>query len=81
MESMYLALLSIPPETAQKHEDRRRIIQTLIWFTLCLIISINVPSIGYAVALIGGLATFFIFIVPGKKLKMVFVDTSVFKPP
>ena len=68
----------MPPGIAERHAKRRRIIQTLVWFTLSLLISVNVPSIGYAVALIGGLAALFIFVVPGKRFDVYRYHSIVF---
>ena len=56
----------MPPALAEVHERQRRIIQTLVWFSLSLIVSVFVKDIGYAVALIGGLAALFIFFFPGR---------------
>ena len=65
---MYLAAFRMPPSFAEINETRRRIVQTLVWFTSALIISVFVTNIQYAIALIGGLAALFIFFFPGKKL-------------
>ena len=56
----------MPPSLAEINESRRRIVQTLVWFSLALIISVYVTDIQYAIALIGGLAALFIFFFPGK---------------
>ena len=56
----------MPPALAEVHERQRRIIQTIVWFSLSLIVSVFVKDIGYAVALIGGLAALFIFFFPGR---------------
>lgn len=53
------------PALAEVNERERRIIQTLIWFALSLIIALYVTHIEKAVALIGGLAALFIFFFPG----------------
>ena len=58
----------MPPSFAEINESRRRIVQTLVWFTLALIISVYVTDIQYAIALIGGLAALFIFFFPGKQI-------------
>ena len=65
---MYLAAFRMPPSFAEINETRRRIVQTLVWFTSALIISVFVTDIQYAIALIGGLAALFIFFFPGKKI-------------
>ena len=65
VEGLYLAFFRMPPALAELHERRRRIIQTLVWFGLSLIVAVFVKDIEYAVALIGGLAALFIFFYPG----------------
>ena len=65
VEGLYLTFLRMTPAVAEIHEKRRRIIQTLVWFGLSLLVSVFVKDIGYAVALIGGLAALFIFFYPG----------------
>ena len=55
----------MPPALAELNERRRRIIQTLVWFGLSLVVAVFVKDIGYAVAIIGGLAALFIFFYPG----------------
>ena len=65
---MYLAAFRMPPSFAEINERRRRIVQTLVWFTSALIISVYVTDIQYAIALIGGLAALFIFFFPGKQI-------------
>ena len=66
MEGLYLSFFRMPPALAEVHERQRRIIQTIVWFSLSLIVSVFVKDIGYAVALIGGLAALFIFFFPGR---------------
>lgn len=65
VEGLYLAYFRMPPALAEVNERRRRIIQTLVWFGLSLVVAVFVKDIGYAVALIGGLAALFIFFYPG----------------
>ncbi|KAM7438690.1 hypothetical protein ABFA07_011802 [Porites harrisoni] len=65
LEGLYLSFFRMPPALAEVHERKRRIIQTIVWFSLSLIVSVFVKDIGYAVALIGGLAALFIFFFPG----------------
>lgn len=55
----------MPPALAEKNERRRRIIQTLVWFGLSLIVAVFVKDVGYAVTLIGGFAALLIFFYPG----------------
>ena len=68
VEGLYLAAFRIPPSLAAKNESTRRIVQTLLWFTLALIISVYVTDIQYAISLIGGLAALYIFFFPGEQI-------------
>lgn len=68
LEGLYLAAFRIPPFFAEKNESTRRIVQTLVWFTLALGISLYVTDIQYAIDLIGGLTALFIFFFPGKQI-------------
>ena len=68
LEGLYLAAFNMPASLAEKNESTRRIVQTLAWFTLALIISVYVTDIQYAISLIGGLAALYIFFFPGKQI-------------
>lgn len=68
LEALYLAAFRIPPFFAEKNESKRRIVQTIVWFTLALVISLYVTDIQYAIDLIGGLTALFIFFFPGKQI-------------
>lgn len=46
-------------------ENKRRIITSIVWFFSSLALSIIVPTIGKAIALVGGFAAHFIFTFPG----------------
>lgn len=46
-------------------ERRRRIITTLVWFIVTLLIALFIPDIGVVISLLGGLAAVFIFVFPG----------------
>ncbi|XP_072374731.1 sodium-coupled neutral amino acid transporter 7 isoform X2 [Scyliorhinus torazame] len=46
-------------------EKRRRILQTLIWFILTLVLALFIPDIGKVISVIGGLAACFILVFPG----------------
>ncbi|KAK2559615.1 putative sodium-coupled neutral amino acid transporter 7 [Acropora cervicornis] len=79
VEGLYLALFRMSPAVAEVNERKRRIIQTLIWFGLSLIIALFVTDIGKAVALIGGLAALFIFFFPGICLVQEMLQYPVLK--
>lgn len=46
-------------------ERRRRVVQTVLWFCLTLLLALFIPDIGRVISLIGGLAACFIFVFPG----------------
>lgn len=46
-------------------ERRRRVLQTLVWFLLTLLLALFIPDIGKVISVIGGLAACFIFVFPG----------------
>ncbi|XP_023251513.1 putative sodium-coupled neutral amino acid transporter 8 [Seriola lalandi dorsalis] len=52
-------------------ESRCRVILTVIWITITLLIAMYVPDMGEVIGVIGGISAFFIFIFPG--LCLVFI--------
>lgn len=48
-----------------RREKRRRILQTLVWFVVTLVLALFIPDIGRVISMIGGLAACFIFVFPG----------------
>uniref|UniRef100_A0A672TES3 Sodium-coupled neutral amino acid transporter 7 n=1 Tax=Strigops habroptila TaxID=2489341 RepID=A0A672TES3_STRHB len=46
-------------------EQRRRLLQTISWFLLTLLLALFIPDIGKVISVIGGLAACFIFVFPG----------------
>ena len=65
MEGLWIAFRRMTQEQAELYERPRRVIQTLIWFGTSLIVAIKIPTIGEAIALVGGVAALFIFLYPG----------------
>ncbi|XP_041640511.1 putative sodium-coupled neutral amino acid transporter 8 [Cheilinus undulatus] len=55
-------------------ESRCRVILTVIWITVTLLIAMFVPDMGEVISVIGGISAFFIFIFPG--LCLVFIMQS-----
>ncbi|XP_059148117.1 sodium-coupled neutral amino acid transporter 7-like [Physella acuta] len=53
------------PEEILYKEKMRRVITTLVWFTLTLILSVFIPNIGVVIEILGAFAGAFIFIFPG----------------
>jgi len=53
-------------------ERRRRVLQTVTWFGLSLVLALFIPTIGKAIAMVGGLAGCFILVFPG----MCFVNEA-----
>lgn len=50
-------------------ESRCRLILTILWITVTLLIAICVPDMSEVISVIGGISAFFIFIFPGETLK------------
>ncbi|XP_056604731.1 sodium-coupled neutral amino acid transporter 7 [Triplophysa dalaica] len=65
LEGLWLRFKGEEVETDVAKERRRRILQTIIWFCLTLILALFIPDIGRVISLIGGLAACFIFVFPG----------------
>lgn len=65
LEGLWLRFKGEEVETDVAKERRRRILQTLVWFCLTLILALFIPDIGRVISLIGGLAACFIFVFPG----------------
>ena len=53
---------------AERSEKRRRVVITLSWFVLVLVLALVVPNIRVAIDLISGVASLFIFTFPGLML-------------
>lgn len=73
LEGLWLRFKGEEVETDVARERRRRILQTLVWFCLTLILALFIPDIGRVISLIGGLAACFIFVFPGITVKL-FLD-------
>ncbi|NP_001091398.1 putative sodium-coupled neutral amino acid transporter 7 [Xenopus laevis] len=65
LEGLWLRFTSQEPGEEPSKERRRRVLQTVIWFLLTLLLALFIPDIGRVISLIGGLAACFIFIFPG----------------
>lgn len=65
IEGLWLRLQGEQVEVCVRRERRRRILQTLVWFTVTLVLALFIPDIGRVISLIGGLAACFIFVFPG----------------
>lgn len=51
----------------QSFESRCRVVLTVIWISITLLIAMFVPDMGEVISVIGGISAFFIFIFPGMK--------------
>lgn len=58
----------MPVEEDVGRGRRRRVLQTLVWFLLTLLLALFIPDIGKVISVIGGLAACFIFVFPGVEL-------------
>ncbi|XP_054892364.1 sodium-coupled neutral amino acid transporter 7 [Poeciliopsis prolifica] len=65
VEGLWLRFQGEQVEVCVRRERRRRILQTLVWFVVTLVLALFIPDIGRVISLIGGLAACFIFVFPG----------------
>ncbi|XP_068434996.1 sodium-coupled neutral amino acid transporter 7 [Clinocottus analis] len=65
IEGLWLRFQGEQVEVCVRREKRRRILQTLVWFVVTLVLALFIPDIGRVISLIGGLAACFIFVFPG----------------
>ncbi|XP_065064881.1 sodium-coupled neutral amino acid transporter 7-like [Rhopilema esculentum] len=65
IEDIVLKWWGLGPDEAERHEKSRRLVETIAWFALTLILAAVIPDIGVAISLIGGIAALFIFVFPG----------------
>ncbi|KAL7866864.1 hypothetical protein AOLI_G00146780 [Acnodon oligacanthus] len=65
VEGLWLRFKGEEVDTDVARERRRRVLQTLVWFCLTLLLALFIPDIGRVISLIGGLAACFIFVFPG----------------
>ncbi|XP_077570147.1 sodium-coupled neutral amino acid transporter 7 [Stigmatopora nigra] len=65
IEGLWLRWQGEHVEVCVRREQRRRILQTLVWFVVTLVLALFTPDIGRVISLIGGLAACFIFVFPG----------------
>ncbi|XP_030883457.1 putative sodium-coupled neutral amino acid transporter 7 isoform X1 [Leptonychotes weddellii] len=64
VEGLWLRYQGMPVEEDVGRERRRRMLQTLVWFLLTLLLALFIPDIGKVISVIGGLAACFIFVFP-----------------
>ena len=62
IEGLWLRYQGMPLEEDVGRERRRRVLQTLVWFLLTLLLALFIPDIGKVISVIGGLAACFIFV-------------------
>ncbi|XP_063801921.1 sodium-coupled neutral amino acid transporter 7 [Pseudophryne corroboree] len=65
IEGLWLRFTAQEPGEDPGRERRRRILQTVAWFVLTLLLALFIPDIGRVISIIGGLAACFIFVFPG----------------
>lgn len=66
LEGLWLRYTGVTVEEDVVRERRRRLLQTISWFLLTLLLALFIPDIGKVISVIGGLAACFIFIFPGR---------------
>ncbi|XP_059158752.1 sodium-coupled neutral amino acid transporter 7-like [Physella acuta] len=67
-ETLWGMFWKMSPEEILHKEKTRRVITTLVWFTLTLLLSIFIPNIGVAIQIIGANTALLIFVFPGLSL-------------
>ncbi|XP_003970105.2 sodium-coupled neutral amino acid transporter 7 [Takifugu rubripes] len=65
IEGLWLRFQGEHVEVCVRREKRRRVLQTLVWFVVTLVLALFIPDIGRVISMIGGLAACFIFVFPG----------------
>ncbi|XP_076023738.1 sodium-coupled neutral amino acid transporter 7 [Genypterus blacodes] len=65
IEGLWLRFHGEQVEVCVRRERRRRMVETLVWFVVTLVLALFIPDIGRVISLIGGLAACFIFVFPG----------------
>lgn len=65
LEGLWLRFKGTDMDTDVVRERRRRVLYTVVWFCLTLVLALTIPDIGRVISLIGGLAACFIFVFPG----------------
>ncbi|XP_010075680.1 PREDICTED: putative sodium-coupled neutral amino acid transporter 7 [Pterocles gutturalis] len=65
LEGLWLRYTGVTVEEDVVRERRRRVLQTISWFLLTLLLALFIPDIGKVISVIGGLAACFIFVFPG----------------
>ncbi|KAL7978777.1 hypothetical protein Chor_013266 [Crotalus horridus] len=65
LEGLWLRYKGETVDEDVAQERRRRLLQTLCWFLLTLLLALFIPDIGRVISVIGGLAACFIFVFPG----------------
>ncbi|NXG80914.1 S38A6 protein, partial [Baryphthengus martii] len=65
LEGLWLRYTGVTVEEDVVRERRRRLLQTVSWFLLTLLLALFIPDIGKVISVIGGLAACFIFVFPG----------------
>ncbi|XP_059148108.1 sodium-coupled neutral amino acid transporter 7-like [Physella acuta] len=64
-DTVWSMLWKMSPEEILYREKTRRVITTLVWFTLTLILSVFIPNIGVVIEILGAFAAAYIFVFPG----------------
>ncbi|XP_059158756.1 sodium-coupled neutral amino acid transporter 7-like [Physella acuta] len=64
-ETLWRMFWKMSPDEILTREKTRRVITTLVWFTLTLLLSIFTPNIGVAIQILGANTALLIFVFPG----------------
>lgn len=66
--SLWVDIRKMSLHEIEDSERNRRIIVTIVWFILTLLLAVFIPNIGVVIQILGAFAAVFIFIFPGKKV-------------
>ncbi|XP_071495332.1 sodium-coupled neutral amino acid transporter 7-like [Diadema antillarum] len=80
VDTMLQSIMKKTDEEWRFRERRRRVIETLTWFMLSLLLALFIPDIGVVISVIGGLGAVFIFVFPGLCLVQFVLQHSAASP-
>ncbi|XP_050409961.2 sodium-coupled neutral amino acid transporter 7 [Patella vulgata] len=73
-DSVWNSALRLSPEVIEQRERKMRIVVTLIWFTITVVLAIFIPNIGVVIEFLGALSALLIFLFPGMCLMKSMLD-------
>ncbi|XP_050409345.1 sodium-coupled neutral amino acid transporter 7-like [Patella vulgata] len=73
-DSVWNIALGLTPEVIEQRERKMRIVVTLIWFTITVVLAMFIPNIGVVIQFLGALSALLIFLFPGMCLMKSMLD-------